>query len=529
MTTTINDWNDLDDVRNNLESDYVLASDLTPSMDSYAGVGDAWEPIGSGNFEDGGFAGEFDGNGHRIEGITVQEGAGSDQGLFEQISGGGHIHDLAVVDFNTEELNEFFVAPVAANNSGLIEDCIASGEFGRLISGGFVARNGFEGVIRRCVANSSLTGEGSSLSSCGGFVADNRSESSTIEDCYSVSTPKGEFAEFDGGFVGNIADGVVENCFFDLERAETDETRADTTPLTTAEMQARGPVDSMTGLDLVSEWSTVVEGVNADQDGYPILRTLPIDVQAGFQDATPTGVISLIANLSANVDDESPPATLSWDNNSAPPSVGVFRSSNESPTFPDDFNRIDSVGSTADAFSDASIINAGEYVYRVAAVDENDDIIAETNAESVTTTVPLEALAAEVVGETEPEVDLEWTVNYPTLDATRVYRAESHDEPFPGAFDEVLTLGGGVKTAVDETVAFDTSYGYRVVGIVGGTESDPTDETAVTVGEGPAFEIRILDTNTPVNAGDEVGVEVEIVNTGDFAKETDVELSVTEQ
>lgn len=513
MTTTITDWSDLDDVRNNLTEDYRLEADLTPSTAGYSGIGDSFTPID-------GFSGEFDGNAHRIEGLFVDTGS-SENALFNQINDSGHVHDLAVLDFAYNSV-ESQVAPLAVSNKGLIEDCITSGSFDTSLGGGFVHANEQEGVIRRCIANCDLKG---SAPDTGLFVAGNNG---LIEDSYAISF--GDFLDY--GFVGNLGffgAGDEINCFWDIERSGDVEQNGDATPLTTDEMQGRDPIEEMAGLDFVDEWSVVAGDANADSDGYPILRTLPIDLQDEYQAATPTAYIDLIANLSASVEEESPPTALSWENNSGPPSVGIYRTTDTSAAFPADYSLIDTLSPASDTYADDSIVDAGSYRYRVGALDDSDALVADTNDETVTIGVPVEALSASVIGETEPSVDLEWTVNYPTLDATRVYRAEGHDEPFPDAFDEVLTLGGGVETAVDETVAFDTRYGYRVVGIVGSAESDATDEAAVTVGERPAFEIRIIDTNTPVTAGDEVGVEVEIVNTGDFAAETTVGLSVTEQ
>ena len=46
MAVEISDWNDLDNVRNDLTSDYILVNDLDSGTAGYAGIGDDWNPIG---------------------------------------------------------------------------------------------------------------------------------------------------------------------------------------------------------------------------------------------------------------------------------------------------------------------------------------------------------------------------------------------------------------------------------------------------------------------------------------------------
>ena len=59
MAVEISDWNDLDNVRNDLSGDYVLVNDLDSETDGYAGIGDDFEPIGF--IEDDRFTSEFGG------------------------------------------------------------------------------------------------------------------------------------------------------------------------------------------------------------------------------------------------------------------------------------------------------------------------------------------------------------------------------------------------------------------------------------------------------------------------------------
>ena len=65
----ISDWHDLDDVRNDLQAEYVLVNDLDEETDGYSDYNDeGWEPIGS---TDERFMGSFDGREHTIQSLTI--------------------------------------------------------------------------------------------------------------------------------------------------------------------------------------------------------------------------------------------------------------------------------------------------------------------------------------------------------------------------------------------------------------------------------------------------------------------------
>lgn len=87
MATSITDWSDLDSIRNNLATDFVLENDLdsnTAGYDTYASSnansGNGWDPIGSSSNP---FTGSLDGQGYTIADLYIDRTSELQVGLFE--------------------------------------------------------------------------------------------------------------------------------------------------------------------------------------------------------------------------------------------------------------------------------------------------------------------------------------------------------------------------------------------------------------------------------------------------------------
>lgn len=127
-------------------------------------------------------------------------------------------------------------------------------------------------------------------------------------------------------------------------------------------------------------------------------------------------------------------------------------------------------------------------------------------------------------------VDLTWADESDDEDGTRIYRSAVSSPTFPGDYTVVGEAGADVETFRDDTVDYETSYTYRAVAFVANSgESEPSGEATATIGQGPTFEVSITATNSPVEAGETLTVDVDVVNVGDFDGEKDVALSVEEQ
>ena len=155
------------------------------------------------------FLGEFDGNGHKITGLTLSN---SDSGLFWYIGATGYVHNLTIDSANV--LFSDNAAVLAHNNYGRIEHCTVvntniTADTGAVL-GGMVSRN--YGVIRDSyVEGGTLTSNTTTAVGHAGFVGANET-GGLIERCWTsmnISTQSAHAA----GFVGLGYGGTIRNCF----------------------------------------------------------------------------------------------------------------------------------------------------------------------------------------------------------------------------------------------------------------------------------------------------------------------------
>lgn len=155
------------------------------------------------------FMGEFDGQGHKITGLTLSN---SDSGLFWYIGATGYVHNLTVDSANV--LFSDNAAVLVHNNYGRLEKCAVvntniTADTGAVL-GGMVSRN--YGVIRDSyVEGGTLTSNTTSSVGHAGFVGANEA-GGLIERCWTsmnISTQSAHAA----GFVGLGYGGAIKNCF----------------------------------------------------------------------------------------------------------------------------------------------------------------------------------------------------------------------------------------------------------------------------------------------------------------------------
>lgn len=155
------------------------------------------------------FMGEFDGNGHKITGLTLSN---SDSGLFWYTGATAYIHDLTIEGANV--LFSDNAAVLAHNNYGRIEKCAVvntniTADTGAVL-GGMVSRN--YGVIRSSyVQGGTLTSNSLTATGHAGFVGANEN-GGLIERCW-TSMAVNTTSEYAGGFVGLGYGGTIRNCF----------------------------------------------------------------------------------------------------------------------------------------------------------------------------------------------------------------------------------------------------------------------------------------------------------------------------
>lgn len=251
--TTIQDWEDLADIEDNMSGSYTLANDLNAETDGYseyasgsANGGDGWDPLGT-NLNR--FNGVLDGNGYKIEDLTILREGEDLVGLFAGIDTDGEVKNLTVdVDsiVGREEVGVFagsswgeitncwanapvdgvwddpmtpgsvaWAGGLVGDNWGTITNCYATGAVtGELYVGGLVGENGSAGVISESYATGPVTG---TMSGVGGLVGLNQGD---ITECYATGSVEYEqkFSDDDpiyvGGLVGaNSDDGDITNSY----------------------------------------------------------------------------------------------------------------------------------------------------------------------------------------------------------------------------------------------------------------------------------------------------------------------------
>ena len=175
---SVSTWEELHNIRDDLDGDYVLAADLDEESAGYAdyNTGDGWVSIE-------GFTGTFDGNGHTISGLTSTIG-----GLFAVISG-ATVKNLGLVNADISS---------PTNNAGILVD---------------LANNG--ALIENCFSTGTLTA--SARSSHGGLVGRTDEVETTIRGSWSsadvIMIYEGNDGRWTGGLAGYIREGLIEDSY----------------------------------------------------------------------------------------------------------------------------------------------------------------------------------------------------------------------------------------------------------------------------------------------------------------------------
>lgn len=320
----IEDWHDLDDVRDDLDDDYVLVNDLTESTDGYeevagpdANEGLGFEPIGD---FDNRFSGTLDGDGHEIQGLTIDRVDTEDEFDAYEIGLIGFLEDGTVEDIHLNNVNitgnENVAAIAGQNEGGVVEDSSVQGNItGSTNVGGVIGQQN-DGEVHRTDVDGSI--EGDSFAT-GGIIGDNAGQiietsvrgtvtgnsavggiagwhaTGTIERSYSLATVAGDdsvagivgdnSADINrtyaaggvsgnsdvGGLIGEHGGGILEDSYWDTEETEHNEAvgegdgdiEGDVTGLSTAEMTGDAAEGNMTAFDFETNWVTT--------DSYPVL------------------------------------------------------------------------------------------------------------------------------------------------------------------------------------------------------------------------------------------------------------------
>ncbi len=158
-----------------LQNDIDL-TEATRSGGDFYNNGTGWIPIGEDDYT---FNGVFDGNGHAIIGLWMNNP--DDGGLFAHCGIASTIKDLGVARADVKCNDKAGI--IAINNGGDILRCYTSGKIYGWYAGGLVSEN--NGLISDCYTTASVSGE-----YIGGLV---ESSNGIVERCYNAGSVKGGY------------------------------------------------------------------------------------------------------------------------------------------------------------------------------------------------------------------------------------------------------------------------------------------------------------------------------------------------
>jgi len=270
-------WTQLNKIRNNLSSNYILTTDLSSSTADYTGLGNNWTPVGAPSSP---FTGSFNGGYHTISDLVINLPSNYFVGLFGQLS--GSISNLGLLNANVLGLG--VVGGFVGRGDGSISNSYITGNVSGLESdftevGGMVGADSGSLSISNSYSSASVSGPWM----VGGLVGSINAGS--ITNSYATGHVSGN--RYTGGLIGYFQNGtVVTNSYWDKQTTGQTSSAVGGTGESTVDMKNQS---TYVGWDFTKVWQ-VVSG------NYPILRipmvltthTVTFDDQGASALASPT-------------------------------------------------------------------------------------------------------------------------------------------------------------------------------------------------------------------------------------------------
>ena len=204
----IADWNHLNNVRNYLDSCFILVNNLDLSSIGYtelasatANGGKGWLPIGT---ENDAFAGSLDGQGYELRDLFINRPDEDGVGLFGAVDVGGVIENVEIVDADVTGDDGVGIL-VGAGGCSVSNSSSTGHVTGGDGVGGLMGVN--YGNISDCYSTASLTA-GNNTVALGGLVGLNEGD---VSNSYAIGSVDG--FSWVGGLVGWNS-GTIDNCCF---------------------------------------------------------------------------------------------------------------------------------------------------------------------------------------------------------------------------------------------------------------------------------------------------------------------------
>lgn len=288
----------LNEIRNNLSSHFILTADIDltnaagdPSGDYWNG-GEGWEPIGTLSTLNVRFTGSINGDGYTIKGLFIDRPDQTNIGLFGVTDGAGEISNIQMKEVNVKGDGDVG-GLVGYNLDKSIINSYASGSVnGSIAVGGLVGRNngtvntsyatgsvngadeigGLLGVNNGTLTNSYTTGSVIGDNNVGGLLGYNFG---TVTTSYAtgsvVVTGSGDL--YARGLVGNTDNpATTDNSYWNIETSGQSSSYGGT-GLTSEQMRQEA---SFGGFDFTNDWQ-IQEGLT-----FPVLQNNPQDPPPGL-------------------------------------------------------------------------------------------------------------------------------------------------------------------------------------------------------------------------------------------------------
>ena len=218
LIATPEDLNSIGLDSNDWDKHFLMTADI--NMADYAYTTALISPD-TDNFDSGfqgtSFKGIFDGAGHRVSNLIIDDGGvGADYlGLFG-CTENGQIENLSVenISIRVVENSHFIGGLVGFNDTTTVTNCHASGEisaerYSRVI-GGMIGRN-IDGEIANCNTANNIY-PGMHTTEIGGLIGSN--VNGVISNCFTTGAVSGEYMSCElGGLIGRCNDGTISDCY----------------------------------------------------------------------------------------------------------------------------------------------------------------------------------------------------------------------------------------------------------------------------------------------------------------------------
>ncbi|MBB3932593.1 filamentous hemagglutinin family protein [Kaistia hirudinis] len=254
----VNNVDDLQAINTNLGGTYALGRDIDASGTATWNSGAGFAPIGTSYATR--FKGIFDGQGHVIDGLTIDRPDDAFVGLFGYTDDGSIIRGVGLT--NVDITADLIAGAVVGYSGGAVSDVYASGSIqGAAQIGGILGQNYYYGTLTNAYSLVSVT----SAADGGGLVGRNIGK---IVTSYASGLVSGDVV---GGITG-LNEGLITNSYWDTDSTgQASPTAGDgsgtTTNVTGIDASNRYKQSTYANLDFGSTWYMI------DGETRPFLRS----------------------------------------------------------------------------------------------------------------------------------------------------------------------------------------------------------------------------------------------------------------